>query len=54
MTAEIIYLPKITAAPKIPPDISAADIVLLFLSVLRMAKENLSPLEYRELKKHIL
>jgi hypothetical protein len=53
-TAEIIFLPKITPAqPPTQTDISLADIVLLFLSVFKMAKERLSADQLNELKKRI-
>jgi hypothetical protein len=52
--AEIIFLPKITPAEQTKqPDIAVCDIVLLFLSVIKMAKDRLPAEKFNELKKHI-
>jgi hypothetical protein len=52
-TAEIIFLPKITPAKQTTNvDIAITDIVLLFLSILKMAKERLSATQFNELKKY--
>jgi hypothetical protein len=50
--AEIIILP---AQKKNKPEdgIGIDDVVLLFLSVLKMARERLTDMEFNELKKHI-